>query len=276
MHFIIDTEENITAIAAPAEEGEAAHSHPTPFSGSGQADALKRCVAATILELLQEELLPRLFPGLVPQLPPSRSGGASDATTAATTIMVQLQQSIIMRRDDVNESAGVVRAAFQTPPSVIGASPAALYCQPPLLPTAPLPESAARLVSSSGVWITVWLQLSAPLPSEGVMLLARHRGGFLEAQLERTDDNDGAPIIKVRVLQIKGLCMRVPTRKVSWVSNKQTWIKRCNGQQIVASIPLPIHPWVASAYLKCIPHSLRHPCSFRLAPAAQSAWFTSS
>ena len=47
----------------------------------------------------------------------------------------------------------------------------------------------------------VWLQLSAPLPSEGVTLLARYQGGFLDARLKQDDDIYGALIIKVRVFR---------------------------------------------------------------------------
>ena len=228
MHLIIDTEDTVNAAPADGEgsvpphpdEGEGSQRQPMPFSSSGQGDKPTECVAvaAAALQLLQEELLPRLFPGVAPQ-PPS-SHGSSDSATAVTTVMVQRQQSIITAQyqGHVNDSAAeLYGTASHTPPSVIRVSPAALYCQPhsltlaaspaavcctqdpaALTPAASPPEEAACLPISGGSWITVWLQLSAPLPSEGVVLLARHRGGFLDARLEREDDSYGALIIKVR------------------------------------------------------------------------------
>ena len=194
VHLIIDTEEIIIANVAPAEmEGsnplpdEGEDGHPCPGKPAG-------LVAATAaLELLQEGLLPRLFPGVSPQLPPSQSQGAEASVTAIT---IQLQQSVIAPLKDEAPH-------FPTPPSVVGVNPAAVCCQlslpstPSLPPTASPPTDAACL-PISGSWITVWLQLSASLPSEGVTLLARYRGGFLDARLEQADENDGALIIKVR------------------------------------------------------------------------------
>ena len=231
MHLIIDTEDTVTINGASAEreghshDGDADHSHPSPVSGPGGEPAER---AAATLKLLQEELLPRLFPGVTPQLPPSQS------SSAVTTIMVQLQQSIISVQCEghVNDSAADMDGiASQTPPSVLGVSPAAVCCQPlSFIPTASSPEAAARLPISGGSRITVWLQLSAPLPSGGVTLLARYQGGFLDTRFERTDDNDGALIIKVRVLQqdfsVRS-CSPVPTKKVRWVSNMQPWESAC-------------------------------------------------
>ena len=96
----------------------------------------------------------------------------------------------------------IAAAVFQTPPpSVLGVHPVAVYCQLLSLPSlASPPETASdcptRDLAGSG-WITVWLQLSAPLPSEGVTLLARYRGGFLNTQFERSDDQLDTSTIKV-------------------------------------------------------------------------------
>ena len=177
MHLIIDTEDIIIVNAAPAEGGD---------------DCSEG--AATALERLQKELLPRLFPGVAPQLPSSHGAGAS-----SSAIIFQMQQSVVALMDEVNVigSADGRSSDFQTPPSVIGISPAAVCCQPPaLLPLAPPLQVSSDCPTSSGR-ITVWLHLSAPLQSEGVTLLARHRGGFLDSRLERMDDNSGALIIKV-------------------------------------------------------------------------------
>ena len=218
MHLIIDTEDYVNAAPAEGEgdhsegegshpqsdegegshprpdEGEVGHAHPSPISSGGQG----RAASATALELLQEELLSRLFPGVAPQPPSSQSAGAS-----SSAIVFQQQESVIalMHEGRVNDSAEI-SSEYLTPPSVIGVCPAAVCCQPPALPPlASSPEAAACSPISGAIWITAWLQLSAPLPSEGVTLLARHQGGFLDTRLQRADDNDGALIIKVRVLQ---------------------------------------------------------------------------
>ena len=208
MNLIIDTEDYVNAAPAEGEgtHSEGAGSHPHPYEGEGRLGARASVAesgvdngAATALELLQEELLTRLFPGVDPQPPPRSQDEGASGTAITTTIMVQLQQSIITLRD---ESAAMYCCTdFKSLPSVVGVSPAAVHCQ--LLPVlssvaSTSTEDAAGLPISGGSWITVWLQLSAPLPSEGVTLLARHREGFLEARLERADDNDGALIIKVR------------------------------------------------------------------------------
>ena len=200
VHLIIDTEDTITVNAAPAErEGNSHedHSHPLPDSGEPAERA-----AAAAFELLQEELLPRLFPGVAPQLPLQSPDTAS--SSAITTVMVQLQQSIIItlqHEGQMNDSAEMNYCnASHAPPTVVGVSPAAVCCQSPSLPPLASPtEAASDCITISGR-ITVWLQLSAPLPSEGVTLLARYRGGFLEARFEQADDNDGALIIKVRAM----------------------------------------------------------------------------
>ena len=212
MHLIIDTEDIVNADGEGAHS-EGAGSHPRPDEGEGslmaRADVGSGVEngAAAALELLREELLIRLFPGVAPQPPRSQHEGASGSAITITT--VQLQQSIISSQN--NDSATLCRTAFQSPPSVVGVSPAAVCCQ--LLPILSSvgstgTEDAACLPFSSGSWITVWLQLSAPIPSEGVTLLARHRGGLLDARLERSNDNDGALIIKVRASQV---CLFKPT-----------------------------------------------------------------
>ena len=212
MHLIIDTEEYVNAAPAEGEgdhshsdEGEGGHPHSDEREGRLEARAgVGTGVdngAAAALQLLQGELLTRLLPGVDPQPPRLQNDGASGSAITTTTTMVQLQQSIISQKDE--SAAMYCCTAFQSPPpSVVGVSPAAVYGQPlPILSSVACTgtENAASLpVSGGGSWITVWLQLSAPLPSDGVMLLARHRGGFLDARLERADDNDGALIIKVR------------------------------------------------------------------------------
>ena len=219
VHLIIDTEDYVDA--APAEgEGDRPH--------SDEGESAERAAAAATLQLLQEELLPRLFPGVTPQRP---SHGMAGASGSSTTI-VQLQQSVftlengIQKRyamasdssrynaadtiEAVASSAGsetpsnTYCAIFETPPpSVLRVHPAAVCCQTPSLsPLASPPDDAVRFPVSGGSWITVWLQLSAPLPSEGITLLARYRGGFLDARLERADDIDDALIIKVREFRI--------------------------------------------------------------------------
>ena len=204
MHLIIDTEDTVNGAPAEREgnrphshEGDANHSHLSPVSGPGGEPAER---AAATLKLLQEELLSRLFPGVTPMLPLQSAVASS---SAITTVMVQLQQSMITLQYDeghVNDSAEMYCTASHAPPSVIGVSPAAVCCQPPsLTPTASPPDDAACLPISGGSWITVWLQLSAPLPSEGVTLLARYLGGLLDARFEREDENDGALSIEVRV-----------------------------------------------------------------------------
>ena len=215
MHLIIDTEDTIAVSAAPADgegsgphhsdEGEGSHPQLMPLSCSRPGDEPTECVAsaAATLKLLQEVLLPRLFPGVAPQLPLQ---GVVSRISAITTIMVLLQQSVITlqyNEGHVNDDSAEIPmgcTASQTPPSVIGVSPAAVCCQPPsLTPTASPPDDAACLPVSGGSWITVWLQLSAPLPSEGVTLLARYQGGFLDAHLESANDKGSALIIKVKV-----------------------------------------------------------------------------
>ena len=185
-------------------EGEGGEPQPSPFSSYvlGE-DPAGRAAAATTLELLQAELLHRLFPGISPQMPSSQIEGASSSDTTTTNSKVQLQQSVVMLMDEgvLDDSAAMYCTAFQAPPSVIGVGPAAVYCQPPPLSPLALPQDkAASLKCSGGRWITVWLQLSAPLPSEGVSLLARHRGAILAARLEQADGQHDALIIKVRVL----------------------------------------------------------------------------
>ena len=226
MHLIIDTEDDIIANVVPTErEG----GHPS----SDEGDSVQRAAAAATLQLLQEELLPRLFPGVAPQLPLQGPGTSSSATA---TIMVQLRQSILMLQyaGRVRDSAETHCTASHAPPSVIRVSPAAVCCQLPacLPPLISLPETASDCpVSSgrisSGSWITVWLRLSAPLPCEGVTLLARYRGGFLDTRLERAADAPlDALIIKVRVLYIKSnhrgegvvmKCQCVHSKPQGWV-----------------------------------------------------------
>ena len=254
VHLIIDTEDLIVDNAAPAD-GEGSHPHldegeggnaavvlghvsvegeddePQTFSPfSSHDDPAGRVAAATTLELLQVELLHRLFPGVAPQLPSPQSDGASaTATTASTTLLVQLQQSVVMLEDEGvdNDSAVMHCTACQAPPSVIGVSPAAVYCQ--LLPLSPLasPQDKATFPAcddggkritacndSDGMRMTVWLKLSAPLPSEGVSLLARHRGALLAARFERADGLHDALTIKVRQGVMKCQCVShsKPTR----------------------------------------------------------------
>ena len=238
MHLIIDTEDTVNGAPAEREgnrphshEGDANHSHPSLVSGPGGEPAER---AAATLKLLQEELLSRLFPGVTPMLPLQSAVASS---SAITTVMVQLQQSMITLQYDeghVNDSAEMYCTASHAPPSVIRVSPAAVCCQLPacLPPLISLPETASDCpVSSgrisSGSWITVWLRLSAPLPCEGVTLLARYRGGFLDTRLERAADAPlDALIIKVRVLYIKSnhrgegvvmKCQCVHSKPQGWV-----------------------------------------------------------
>ena len=226
VHLIIDTEDLIIDNAAPAEEedshphsdegegsnaavvlghvlveGEGIEPQPSPFSS--RDDPAGWAAAVTTLELSQAELLHRLFSGIAPQLPPSQSEGAS-SSHATTTTMVQMQQSIVTLKDEgvVNDSAGLSCTASQAPPSILGVSPVAIYFQLPPPPPLALPQDKAAFPACDGgsKWITVWLQLSAPLPSEGVTLLARHRGAILAARFERADGLHDALTIKVRVL----------------------------------------------------------------------------
>ena len=224
MHLIIDTEDYVNAAPAEGEgdrsEGEGGHSHSDegdgghPHSDEGQGGhphsdegegshaypspscSGGRVAAASALELLQEELLSRFFPGVAPQLPSSSRG----AGASSSGIIFQLQQSVVALMDEGNVIGSVERrpSDFQTPPTVIRVSPAAVCCQPPAPPLLSSPPDDADI--SGGGQITVWLLLSAPLPSERVTLLARHRGGFLDARLEQADGSDGALITKVRVL----------------------------------------------------------------------------
>ena len=211
MHLIIDTE---IINAAPVEvEGD--HLHPLPFGNSEEGDDP---AAASALKLLQEELLPRLFSGVAPQLPPSQGAGESHPPTTTTT-RVQMRKSVGTLDNEVqpltagcamgtgsgscDDAADTIAAAvFQTrPPSVLRVRPVAVYRQPLTLPSLASPPETASDSSISGSWITVWLQLSAPLPTEGVTLLARHRGCLLETQVERSDDQFDNPTIKVGVFR---------------------------------------------------------------------------
>ena len=137
---------------------------------------------------------------MAPQLPSS----SWSAGVSSSAIIFQLQESVAALMDEGNvngSSAERSSSDCQTPPSVIGVSPAAVCCQPPVLPPLASPLQAASDCPTSSGRIMVWLQLSAPLPSEGVTLLARYQGGFLDARLKQDDDIYGALIIKVRVFR---------------------------------------------------------------------------
>ena len=200
----------------------------TPQLPSHGVGVIRSATTTTIVQLQQSvvTLENRIHSSAGCAMMASNSGG--DLSNAADTIAAVADSggSCCNSADTMASVAGSAAgsavssntdcAVFQTPPppSVLGVHPAAVCCQLPsldklasppedpaaLLPLASPPEDdAACLPVSGGSWITVWLQLSAPLPSEGVTLLARYRGGFLDARLERAEDGQHDVLtIKVR------------------------------------------------------------------------------
>ena len=198
----------------------------TPQLPSHGVGVIRSATTTTIVQLQQSvvTLENRIHSSAGCAMMASNSGG--DLSNAADTIAAVADSggSCCNSADTMASVAGSAAgcavssnmdcAIFQTPPpSVLGVHPAAVCSQLPFLdklasppedpaalsPLASPPDDTACLPVSGGGWITVWLQLSAPLPSEGVTLLARHRGGFLDARLERAEDGQrDALTVKVR------------------------------------------------------------------------------
>ena len=195
--------------------------------------------AAAAAALIQEELLPRLFPaGVEAPLPQSSEAGsagfsttaATAATAAATT--VQVQQSVVVlpstsqwplssehdtmvyRRppsseyvtvseasscggsgcsDRAVEERSIASSRQLLPPSIIGVSPGVVCCQ------SFLPLASDSITDRSSRRIELLLQLSSPLPEEGVTVLARYRDGFLDARFEPEADDRENNAVHVRV-----------------------------------------------------------------------------
>ena len=251
--------------------GHSGSSAPAPLNGEAAAAA-----AALILE----ELLPRLFPA---GLSSEETGeGFISPATAATT--VQVQQSVfalpMVSRWPPSSERGTVSGAYSSssyssvsaeeerssptglfqllPPSITGVSPGVLCCQ------SFLPLASDSVTDRSSRRIELLLQLSSPLPEEGVTVLARYRSGFLDARFLPLGDAPGSALhVRVRMF----LC--VASAGVHGIS--------CSAYSILIQPHTCVFPSVVNAPGLCAASSQLLPSSWHALPRSdaqlhQPAW----